>query len=53
MAEKVTWWKSKSVLCGIVIFICGGLKAVGVDIPVEVILGLLGLEGGFIRLGMK
>ena len=53
MSEKKEWYKSKSVWCGVVIFACGGLKAVGVDIPVEVILGLLGLEGGFIRLGMK
>ena len=47
------FYKSKTFWAGVVVFVGGGLKAVGVDIPIEIILMALGLEGYFIRYGMK
>lgn len=52
----MTWteiYKSKTFWAGAVVFVGGGLKAVGVDIPIEIILMALGLEGYFIRYGIK
>lgn len=50
---KKDFYKSKSFWAGAVVFVCGGLVALGVDIPVELILGILGLEGYFVRLSMN
>lgn len=52
--KKKPWYLSKTFYSGVIVFLCAGLKATGIiDIPVEVIFMLLGLEGYFIRSGMK
>lgn len=47
------FYKQKTFYAGVAIFICAGLNGLGYNVPTELILGLLGLEGLFIRHGMK
>jgi len=53
MAETKQFWKQKTFYAGMVVFACGGLAALGYDVPTEMILGMLGLQGLFIRHGIK
>ena len=43
----------KTIITGIIIFIVGGLRASGVDIPEGVIEALVGVLGISLRLGIK
>lgn len=54
MVSKIKeFWKTKTFWAGVIIFVCSGVNAFGAGIPVEVILGMLGLEGIFIRHNLK
>lgn len=53
-AKQKPWYQSKTFYAGAIVFVCGGLKAIGIEvIPTEAILMMLGLEGYFIRCRMK
>ena len=51
---KKDWWKSKSIWGGLLVFLGGGLSAIGLDSfgqPVMALGGALGFVG--VRLAMK